>query len=549
MADPRAKALSDPIDASDGTVFDYVVVGGGTAGCVLANRLSADGRSRVLLLEAGEAGRSPWIHIPAGFYKLLTNARYNWRFQTEPEPGTLDRVIAIPRGKGLGGSTLINGMIYVRGQRMDYDGWAQRGCGGWGFDDILPIFRRIEDFDGPADGLRGRGGPLPITEVSERPAIAEAFVRAAEVAGYARNPDYNGVGQDGFGYYQVNQRGGRRVSAAAAYLVPALRRANLKVVTGAHVTGIEFDGRRASGVRAKVNGADRLFGAAGEVVLAAGAVQSPHLLELSGVGDPSVLSKAGLATFHALPGVGANYLDHFCTRMSWRVSQPVTLNEMTRGWRLALAVAQYAATRRGVLSFGTGLVHGFVRTRDGLEGPDVQYFFMHASYANAAERKLDRQPGMTLGVTQLRPQSRGTIHVADPDPFRPPSIRPNFLSAEEDRRVMVEGMKIGRRIAEQAPLDPFRVSEISPGEGCRSDEDWLAFARANGQTIYHAGGTCAMGPPGRGVVDPRLRVQGLDGLRVVDASIMPTMVSGNTQAAVFMIAEKGAHMILEDRDR
>lgn len=533
--------------APDGEGFDFVIVGGGTAGCVLANRLSADGRHSVLLIEAGEAGTSPWIHIPAGFYRLLTNPRYNWRFETSPEAATNDRIIAIPRGKGLGGSTLINGMIYVRGQRLDYDGWAQLGCTGWGFDDVLPIFRTLEDFAGAQDAHRGRGGPLPVVEVGERPAIAEAFIGAAEAAGYARNMDYNAAAQDGFGYYQVNQRGGRRISAAAAYLKPAIGRPNLRVVTGAHVTGIELDGRRAVAVTARKGGRDVRYVARGEVVLAAGAVQTPHLLELSGIGDPAVLSAAGIAAKHELPGVGANYLDHFCTRMSWRVSQPVTLNEATRGWRLALAVAQYAAFRRGILTFGTGLAHGFVRTREGLEGPDVQYFFMHASYANAAERKLDKAPGMTLGVTQLRPQSRGTIHAATPDPFHQPTIRPNFLADAEDRRVMVEGMKIGRRIVGEAPLDAFRVAEISPGAACASDADWLAFARANGQTIYHAGGTCRMGPAGQGaVVDPRLRVHGMDGLRVVDASVMPTMVSGNTQAAVFMIAEKGAEMILAD---
>lgn len=528
-------------------VFDFVIVGGGTAGCILAERLSAGGRHTVALLEAGGEARSPWTVIPAGFYKLLTNPRYNWGFHTEPEAATGMREIAVPRGKGLGGSTLINGMIYVRGQPQDYDRWAQRGCTGWGFSDIEPVFRRLEAYAGPdPDGLRGDAGPLPLCEVQERPGIAEAFIAAGAAAGYPRNPDYNGAAQDGFGYYQVNQKDGRRVSAEAAWLAPARGRPNLSVRTGVFVTGLTFAEGRATGVSALRGGQRLRIGARREVILAAGAVQSPQLLELSGIGAPEVLRRAGIELRHALPQVGENYLDHFCTRMNWRVRLPETLNEETRGWRLLRAVAQYALTRKGVLTFGTGLAHGFVRTRDGLDGPDVQFFFMHASYANAAERKLDRFPGMTLGVTQLRPESRGTIHVTCPDPAVQPAIRPNFLSTDEDRRAIVEGMKIGRRVVEQAPMDCYRVHEMSPGPECRSDADWLQFARANGQTIYHTAGTCRMGGDDGAVVDPALRVRGVRGLRVIDASVMPEMVSGNTQAAVMMIADRGADLVLQD---
>lgn len=526
--------------------FDYIIVGGGTAGCVLANRLTESGKHSVLMLEAGKAARSLWVNIPAGFSKLLTNPTYNWRFQTEPEDATNNRVISVPRGKGLGGSTLINGMIYVRGQPQDYDGWAQRGCHGWSFADVLPYFRKLEDYDGPASSLRARGGPLPITEVKERPRIAEAFIEAAKAAGFEQNPDYNGERQDGFGYYQVNQKRGRRVSAAEAYLKPALNRPNLVVRTASHVTRILLDNKRAVGVIVQTKNQEVKIHAKREVILTAGAVQTPQLMELSGIGDPNILKPLGIDIKHALPGVGANYIDHFCTRMNWRVKLPVTLNEQTRGLKLGLAVTQYFASRSGILTLGTGLVHGFVRTRPELEGPDVQYFFVHASYENAAERKLDRLPGMTIGVTQLRPESRGTIHCKSPDPFAPPAIKPNFLATYEDRRAMVEGMKIARQIVEQAPLDPFRDKELSPGSLCQTDEDWLDFARRDGQTIYHICGTCRMGIDDNAVTDPRLKVHGIDGLRIADASIMPTMVSGNTQAAVFMIAEKAADLILED---
>ncbi len=528
--------------------FDYVIVGGGTAGCVLANRLTADGRHAVLVLEAGRRPTSPWIDIPAGFTKLLVDDRYNWRFRTEPEANTRGRVIAIPRGKGLGGSSLINGMIYVRGQPRDYDQWAQAGCAGWSFDDVLPYFRKLEDFHGRPDPLRGQGGPLPVTEVTERPALAEAFIAAAGEAGYPRNPDYNGRRQDGFGYYQVNQRNGRRVSAEKAYLEPARGRANLAIRTETHVTRIELEAGRAVAVRYRQGGDEHVVRARREIVVAAGAFQSPQLLELSGIGDPAVLAGAGLAVRHALPGVGANYIDHFCTRMNWRVSQPVTLNEATRGVRLAAAVLQYFAARRGILTLGTGLAFGFVRSRPDLADPDVQYFFMHASYANAAERKLDHLPGMTIGVAQMRPESRGTIHARSPDPLAPPAIRPNFLAARTDQLCMIEGMRIARHVVGQPAMAPYRGEEMSPGAACISDDDWLAFARENGQTIYHACGTCRMGRDPMAVVDERLAVHGVAGLRVVDASIMPTIVSANTQAAVLMIAEKAADMIAADAD-
>ena len=523
--------------------FDFVIVGGGTAGCVLASRLSADGRYTVLMLEAGGEPRSIWISIPAGFSKLLVNETYNWRFATEPEDATQNRTIAVPRGRGLGGSTLINGMIYVRGQRGDYDGWAQMGARGWSFDEVLPYFRKLESYAGPASEWRGTDGPLPVMEVRERPAIADAFIAAARERGFEANPDYNGDRQDGFGYYQVNQHRGRRVSAEKAYLAPVRHRPNLSVLTGACATKLVMEGGRVVAVEYRRGGELLTVRARCEVALAAGAVQSPQLLECSGIGNPEVLRRAGIAPHVELPAVGENYVDHFCTRMNWRVKVPVTLNELTRGPRLGLAVAQYYLKRTGILTLGTGLAYGFVRSRPGLSGPDVQYFFMHASYANAAERKLDREPGMTIGVTQLRPESRGTIHVTSPDPLAAPVIRPNFLATQTDRDCMVDGMRIARDIVAQPAMSHYRDSETSPGPSCETYDDWLSFARANGQTIYHAAGTCSMGRGG--VVDSELKVNRLRGLRVVDASVMPTIVSGNTQAAVLMIAEKASDMILK----
>ncbi|MEW5423287.1 GMC family oxidoreductase [Amorphus sp. 3PC139-8] len=526
--------------------FDYIIVGGGNAGCVLANRLSQDPATRVLLLEAGTRANSLWVGIPAGFTKLLSTPRHNWLFQTEPEDNTDNRIISIPKGKGLGGSTLINGMIYVRGQPQDYDGWAQSGARGWSWSDMVPYFEKVERRSGDDGASEDGDGVVPIEQVASRPEIAEAFIRAGVEAGYPQNADYNGATQDGFGYYQVNQHRGRRVSAADAYLKPVLNRPNLRLICSAHVTRVVIEGKRAVAVDARVHGRMQRFHADGEVVLSAGAIQTPQLLELSGIGRPDIVSALGLEVVRPLPSVGENYVDHFCTRMSWRVKGTKTLNELTRGLALVRSVAEYAVKRTGILTYATGLAHGFLRTRPGLAGPDVQLFFMHASYANAAERKLDKFPGMTIGVSQLRPQSRGSIHAISPDPMDAPIIRPNFLSAEDDRICLVDGMKQTRAIMEQPAMTPYREHEIAPGPECSSDEDWLAFARANGQTIYHASGTCRMGVDPESCVDDRLRLRGIAGLRVVDASIMPSIVSGNTQAAVFVIAEKGADMILED---
>ena len=525
--------------------FDYIIVGGGTAGCVLANRLTASGSHSVLMLEAGGEPNGMWIPIPAGFSKLLTNRKYNWRFETKPEANTNDRVIAVPRGKGLGGSTLINGMIYVRGQPQDYDAWRDSGAKGWGYEELEPYFRKLEGYAlGGTD--RGKDGPVHLEQVRERFPIAESFLQAAKEDGHSLTEDYNGSDQEGFGYYQVCQRDGRRWSAYDAYLAPARSRSNLSILTDVHVTSLDLQGKRCVGVTYRQGGREVKLNARAEVIVAAGAVQSPQLLELSGIGQPALLQSLAIPVRHALGGVGENYIDHFATRMNWRLKNTVTINEMSRGWRLAREVLSYYTRRKGILTLGTGLVHGFVKSRPDIEMPDAQYFFMHASYANAAERILDHKPGMTIGVTQLRPESVGSIHVCSPDQLTGPAIRPNFLSSPVDQLCMVRSMQLARRIVSQPAMRPYVDFEMSPGETVNSDEDWLRFARANGQSIYHPIGTCRMGEDDSAVVDLRLKVHGLAGLRVVDASVMPKMVSGNIQAAVMMTAERGADLILED---
>lgn len=525
--------------------YDYIIAGAGAAGCILASRLTESGQYRVLLLEAGRDTSSMWVSIPAGFSKLMVDSRFNWGFQTEPEENVLGRRIAVPRGKGLGGSTLINGMIYVRGQPQDYDAWFAAGATGWSYADVEPYFRKIENYP---EGMssRGRNGPMHLKQVAERFPIADAFMKAAEQDGQRHNDDYNDQDQEGFGYYQVLQYSGRRWSVVDGYLKPAQARTNLKIESGAHVTGLTFEGRRCTGLSYRKNGRDVTVKANHETLLCLGSIQSPQLLELSGIGRPDVLTEQGIQVIHSLPGVGENYIEHFATRMSWRVKNTTTLNEMSRGVSLAGQVAKYYLQKKGILTLGTGLVHGFVKTAPDLATPDVQYFFVHASYANAANRILDKEPGMTIGVAQLRPESRGSIHIASPSPYEGPAIRPNFLDAQVDCDALVKGMQIARRIVSQPAMQHYVSHEMHPGGSVNTVDEWLDFARRTGQTIYHPIGTCRMGLNDGAVTDPRLRVHGVSGLRVVDASVMPLMVSGNTQAAVMMVAEKGADMILQD---
>lgn len=526
--------------------YDYIIVGAGSAGCVLANRLSEDASKRVLLLEAGGKDDSFWIPIPVGFSKLMVSPKYNWMFETEPEPNCHGRVIPVPRGKTLGGSSSINGMLYVRGNPLDYNTWAQFGNRGWSYESVLPYFRKSEHFERHnGDPARGTGGLLNVAEMRENHEICDAFIAAGVAEGWQRNRDYNNGHQEGFGYFQVTQKNGRRWSTARAFLDAARPRPNLRIETNAQCTGLILEDKRCRGVRFVQNGASHEARCRGEVVLSAGAVQSPHILELSGIGEPELLRSFGITVNHALAGVGENYRDHYAPRMNWRVKLPITLNEHTRGLVFAREIARYFIGGRGILTYTAGIAYGFVKTRPELEEPDVQYHFAHASYGNAANRVLEREPGMTLTVYQCRPESQGSIHLQSADPLARPRIRPNYLADPLDRRVVVDGMKIGRRIIDNKAMDKYRAYEMNPGEGVQTDDEWLDFARRNGQTTYHVVGTCKMGQDRMAVVDDRLCVHGIAGLRVADASIMPTLVSGNTNAAVIMIAEKAADMIRE----
>jgi choline dehydrogenase len=528
---------------------DYIIVGAGSAGCVLANRLTASGEARVLLLEAGPSDRNPWIHVPLGYGKLFKERRVNWLYQTEPEPELKNRVIYQPRGKVLGGSSSINGLVYIRGQREDFDDWRQLGNVGWGFEDVLPYFRKSEDQARGANDHHGIGGPLCVSDPTEPHELCEAFIAASAETGLARNDDFNGAHQEGAGYYQTTSRRGRRWSTAVGYLRPARRRPNLAVVTEALATRILVEGRRAVGVAFRRAGAITEVRARREVILAGGAINSPQLLQLSGIGPGALLREHGIPVVADLPGVGEDLQDHLQVRMVLRCTKPITVNDDINSMMRRLGVGlRYALWRKGPLTVSAGYAGAFFRTDPRLATPDIQVHFINFSTDRMGER-LHPFPGFTASVCQLRPESRGFIRIKSPDPASPPAIQPRYLSTENDRRTVVAGLKRLRAIMQAPAMRPYIAAEHVPGPAIATDEEILDYCREVGSTIYHPSCSCRMGSDPRAVVDTRLKVHGIERLRVVDGAVMPSVVSGNTNAAIVMIAEKGADMILEDAAR
>lgn len=526
--------------------FDYVIVGAGSAGAVLANRLTEDGKAKVLLVEAGKASH-PYSRLPASFGLLIDHPGANWRFLSEPEPGTNNRQIPVPRGKLLGGSSAINGLVFVRGQPLDYDTWAQMGNRGWSYDDVLPLFRRMETYESGSGEHRGSGGPLRVSVVPDKNPLYDALFAAAEHAGYRRNDDYNSRDQEGIVKTQATISRGRRMSTAFCYLAPAMRRPNLKIVTEALTREIVLDGRRCTGIRYERGGQVTEVRARREVLVCAGGVSSPQLLELSGIGNPEILKAHGIEVRHALPAVGENFRDHIAARIIWKVKVPaVSYNHRARGLRLLREVVHYLASGGGFLSLPSAPILAFLKTRPELATPDVQMHFVPYSVKDPKRRKLQTFPSMTVACYQLRPESLGSIHIRSSDPKAQPAIRFNFLSDSIDRQTMVDGFRMMRRIVEAPPMDPYRGEEFSPGPDVNTDDEIVAWMRAKSETAYHPVGTCRMGPGPNAVVDERLRVHGIEGLRVADGSIMPTMASGNTNAACIMIGEKAADMVRAD---
>jgi choline dehydrogenase len=525
-------------------IFDYIVIGAGSAGCVLANRLSASGRHSVLLLEAGPADRSPWIHLPIGYGKTMFHKTLNWGLQTEAESGLAGRRMYWPRGRCLGGSSSINGLIYIRGQAEDYDHWASLGNAGWGWRDVLPYFIRAENNVRGADALHGGQGPLSVSDIGARHELMEAIIAAGESLGIPRTKDFNGPRQDGVGYFQLNTRHGLRCSSAVAYLRPARGRSNLQVVTGAQVSRIEFTAGVASGVRYFQAGRDIEVGAGREIILAAGAVHSPQLLEVSGIGAADRLAGLGIPLVHHLPGVGENLQDHLQMRLMYKVNKPITTNDDLRSLAGKTRIAlQWLFRRSGPLAIGINQGGLFTRVLPEAKTPDVQFHFGTIS-ADQAGAQPHPWSGCTFSVCQLRPESRGHIHARSADPLQPPAIQPNYLSRELDCRTAVAGLRLARQLARSQSLAGLIGDEYRPGKAVDSDDEWLDFARQYGATIFHPVGTCKMGDDPAAVVDSALRVHGVRGLRVADASIMPTLVSGNTNAAAVMIGEKAAELIL-----
>jgi choline dehydrogenase len=529
-------------DLAEQIEADFIVVGAGSAGCAVAARLSEDPATRVVLLEAGGEDKNRWIHIPLGFGKTFADPSVNWCYETEPDPGAADRRVFWPRGKVLGGSSSINGMVYIRGQAEDFDHWRQLGNAGWSFDDVLPYFKRAEHQVRGADGFHGTGGPLCVSDVAPHP-ICEAFIASAMELGFPRNDDFNGARQDGVGYHQTTTRNGRRCSTAVGYLRPALQRANLRVVTEALTEKVLLEGRSAIGVSFRRDGRLCMARAVRDVILCGGAVNSPQLLMLSGIGPQPHLAEFGIPFVHHLPGVGQSLQDHYSAPIKLRCKLPVTVNDvMLSNARKLKAGLEYYMFHRGPLSMISSPAALFARTRPELASPDVKISISPFS-AERPQDGLHRFSGFTSIAYQLRPESRGEIKLKSPDPFDAPAVHPNYLAAETDQRTIVAGLKLIRRILANPHMQQYIESEFQPGPAAETEEQLLDYARRRGGTVYHPTSTCRMGSDPMAVVDAELRVHGIDGLRVADASIMPTVVSGNTNAAAIMIGEKLADLV------
>jgi len=527
--------------------YDYIVIGAGSAGAVVANRLSADPRRSVLLLEAGPASH-PWSWIPVGYAKMLTDPTVNWLYGSEPEPGTNGRRIPVPRGKMLGGSSAINGLAFVRGQAQDFDTWAQMGNPGWSHADVLPFFKRMERFDGGDPAFRGQDGPLCVTNPPPNDPLYAALIQAAAERGIPHNPDYNGATQDGIAMSQASIAGGRRMSTARCYLAPIRRRPNLRIATGALAQSLLLDGTNCIGVRYTQAGALHEARAGREVIVSGGSINSPQLLELSGIGQPQRLADLGIPIRHALPGVGENLRDHFAPRTRWAVGKlGITFNDRGRGLGLVAQALRYALTGKGMLGQVAAPIRAFVRSRDGLAAPDLLLGWVPMlTEPGPRGPRIAAQSGMTCYAHPMRPESRGHIHITSADPTRPPAITFNFLTAPPDAELTIRAIRIARAIMTAPAMAQFQITEIAPGAPQTTDDDILDWARRAGETTYHPVGTCKMGPDPMAVVDHRLRVHGLTGLRIADASIMPTLTSGNTNAPSIMIGEKAADMIISD---
>ncbi len=524
--------------------YDYVIVGAGSAGSALAYRLTAKPGNRVLLIEAGKAGH-PLARLPVSFGLFIDHPGVNWRYRSEPEDGTHTRVIPVPRGKLLGGSSSINGLVYVRGQSLDYDTWAQRGNRGWSWQDVEPLFRRMENHDKAVDGVRGKGGPLGVSEVGDKNPLYDALFNAAEQVGHRRNPDYNGPDQEGIAKTQATIWRGRRMSTAHCYLRPAMKRPNLHVVTEAEARRLILDGLRCHGVVYARRGQSEEVRAEREVILCGGAIASPQLLELSGIGRPEILRACGIDVRHALSGIGENLRDHIIARLQLRVkAESASYNGRVRGVRGAVELFKYVTASTGFLSLPSAPLTAFLKTRTGLETPDVQMFFVPYAVKDPKHRKLHDFAAMTAACYQLRPESLGTVHIQSADPREQPAIHFNFLSDPIDRDTTNAGFKMLRQIVDAPAMAAYSGEEFSPGPTIDTDDKIESWLRANAETAYHPIGTCRMGPGKDAVVDDRLRVHGMQGLRVADASIFPTMPSGNTNTPSIMVGEKCADLIL-----